>query len=83
MRLGKYLSSLTKPELEEIITNANFTDDEQKIFELLKKVKCITEIAINLCVCERTINRRIKNIESKISKVGGYHGKNNTQWRRN
>lgn len=78
MRLGKYLSSLTKPELEEIITNANFTDDEQKIFELLKKDKCITEIAISLCVCERTINRRMKNIESKISKVGGYHGKNNT-----
>ena len=78
MRLGKYLSSLTKPELEEIITNANFTDDEQKIFELLKKDKCITEMAISLCVCERTINRRIKNIESKISKVGGYHGKNNT-----
>ena len=78
MRLGKYLSSLTKPELEEIITNANFTDDEQKIFELLKKDKCITEIAIILCVCERTINRRMKNIESKISKVGGYHGKNNT-----
>ena len=78
MRLGKYLSSLTKPELEEIITNANFTDDEQKIFELLKKDKCITEIAISLCVCERTINRRIKNIESKILKVAGYHGKNNT-----
>lgn len=78
MRLGKYLSSLTKPELEEIITNANFTDDEQKIFELLKKDKCITEIAISLCVCERTINRRIRNIDSKISKVGGYHGKNNT-----
>lgn len=78
MRLGKYLSSLTKPELEEITTNANFTDDEQKIFELLKKDKCITEIAISLCVCERTINRRIKNIKSKISEVGGYHGKNNT-----
>lgn len=78
MRLGKYLSSLTKPELEEITTNANFTDDEQKIFELLKKDKCITEIAISLCVCERTINRRIKNIKSKISEVGGYRGKNNT-----
>ena len=77
MRMGKFLSSLTKPELETIITNANFTDEEQRIFELLKKDKCIAEIAINLCVCERTINRRIKNIENKISKVGGYHGKNN------
>lgn len=83
MRLGKYLSSLTKPELELIVKNANFTDDEQKIFELLAKDRCITEIAINLCVCERTINRRIRNIESKISKVGGYRGKNNAQWRRN
>ena len=77
MRMGKMLSSLTKPELEEIVENANFTDDEQKIFELLAKDRCITEIAINLCVCERTINRRIKNIESKISKVGEYSGKNN------
>ena len=78
MRMGKFLSSLTKPELEKIVTNANFTEEEQKIFEFLKKDKCIAEIAINLCVCERTINRRIKNMESKISKVGEYHGKNNT-----
>ena len=78
MRMGKFLSSLTKPELETIVTNANFTEEEQKIFEFLKKDKCIAEIAINLCVCERTINRRIKNMESKISKVGEYHGKNNT-----
>ena len=78
MRLGKYLSSLTKPELELIVKNANFTDDEQKIFELLAKDKSITQIATSLCVCERTINRRIKNVESKISKVGGYRGKNNT-----
>ena len=77
MRLGKYLSSLTKPELELIVKIANFTDDEQKIFELLAKDKSITQIATSLCVCERTINRRIKNIESKISKVGGNCGKNN------
>ena len=77
MRLGKYLSSLTKPELELIVKIANFTDDEQKIFELLAKDRSITQMATSLCVCERTINRRIKNIESKISKVGGYRGKNN------
>lgn len=77
MRLGKYLSSLTKPELELIVENANFTNEEQKIFELLTKGKSITEIAIKLCVCERTINRRMENIKSKISKVGGYYGKNN------
>ena len=78
MRMVKFLSSLTKPELEEIVTNANFTDEEQKIFELLAKDRSIAEIASKLCVCERTINRRIKNIDSKISKVGEYRGKNNT-----
>ena len=77
MRLGKYLSSLTKPELELIVKIANFTDDEQKIFELLAKDRSITQMATSLCVSERTINRRIKNIESKISKVGEYSGKNN------
>ena len=41
MRLGKYLSSLTKPELETIVTNANFTDEEQKIFEFLKKTNAL------------------------------------------
>ena len=32
MRLGKYLSSLTKPELEELKDLLNLTDDEEKIF---------------------------------------------------
>ena len=83
MRMVKFLSSLTKPELEEIVTNANFTDEEQKIFELLAKDRCIAEIASKLCVCERTINRRIRSMESKISKVGEYYGENNAKWRRN
>ena len=30
MRLGKYLSSLTKPELEELKNICNFTDEELK-----------------------------------------------------
>ena len=71
MRLGKYLSSLTKPELEFYTTDANFTDEELRIFNLLSKGYSITEIAIKLSVCNRTINRRVKNISSKISKVGG------------
>lgn len=74
MRLGKYLSSLTKPELDLINTKANFADDEQKIFELLSKGQSITEIAFKLSVCERTINRRIQDINSKISKLGGKNG---------
>lgn len=75
MRLGKYLSSLTKPELELIVINANFTEEELKIFEYLAKGKSITEIAIKLSVCDRTINRRIKNICNKTVKIGGNYGK--------
>lgn len=77
MRLGKYLSLLTKPELEEIFTKANFADDEQKIFELLSQSKSITEIALSLSVCERTINRRIKIIKYKILRIEGLNGKGN------
>lgn len=78
MRLGRYLSSLTKPELEFYTSDANFTDDEQIIFHLLAKGCSITEIAMKLSVCDRTINRRIRNISLKISKVGCKNGKNNT-----
>lgn len=77
MRLGKYLSSLTKPELEEIKQICNFTDDEMKVFELLAKGRSITEMSIMLSVCTRTINRRISDILSKILKVGGVYGKSN------
>lgn len=31
------ISELTKPELEKIIENANFTDEEERIFKLLQK----------------------------------------------
>lgn len=74
MSLGRYLSSLTKPELEAIYAKANFTEEEQKIFAMMSKGCSITEIAIKRSVCERTINRRIKNISSKILRVGGKNG---------
>ena len=35
MRLGKYLSSLTKPELEELKEQLNLSDDELEVFEHL------------------------------------------------
>ena len=78
MRFGDYISSFTKPELENIIADANFTEDEIVIFNLLAKKCSITEIAINVSVCERTINRRIKHIKRKVEKVGGKNGKSNS-----
>ena len=37
MRLGKCLSSLTKPELEELKEQLNLSDDELEVSEKLSK----------------------------------------------
>lgn len=65
------LSKLTKPELDEIIKNANFTEEEIEVFKLLARGKTITEIAQQVSVCNRTVNRRIERIKSKISRLEG------------
>jgi DNA-binding NarL/FixJ family response regulator len=66
-------SELTKPELEHIIENANFTEEELRIFKLLSQGRSITEIAMRLSVCDRTVNRKINKIKSKINKLEGYY----------
>ena len=65
------LSKLTKPELERISNNANFTDEEFEVFKLLTKGKTITEIAQQVSVCNRTVNRRVNKIMSKINRLEG------------
>lgn len=67
-------SKLIKPELEKIIENANFTDEEEQIFKMLSEGKTITEIAIKISVCERTINRKISKIKEKISRLEWFDG---------
>lgn len=56
-------------ELNYIIKNANFNDFQLEIFKRLTDPKgrqTITKIALETNVCERTINRTIKQIKSKI-----------------
>ena len=48
MRLGMYLTSLTKPELEELRERLNLTDDELLIFDLLSRGKVIHVFVINV-----------------------------------
>ena len=45
MRLGKYLSSLTKPELESLKEQLNLTDDEELVFFHLSKGRSKEKIA--------------------------------------
>ena len=54
------LSQLTKPELDKILQNANFTKDEEEIFLMLSKGKSITEIAYSLNLCNRSVNSQFQ-----------------------
>ena len=70
MRLGKYLSSLNKPELEELKEQLNLTESEAEVFKMLSVGKSNTSIAERVCVCERTVTRMSRKISIKIEKIG-------------
>lgn len=61
-------SELTKPELDKIAENANFTEEEQEIFKLLVVDKSLEEIAQRLLLSKATISRRVKKIKSKAER---------------
>ena len=69
MRLGKYLTSLTKPELEELKSNLNLTEDQLKIFELLLKGGSRDFIADKINVSPATVGNRIGEIVKKINRL--------------
>ena len=66
MRLGKYLSGLTKPELEILQENLNLTDDELIIFQYLSKGRSQIEVVEVTRLSIAGVNRRIENIKCKI-----------------
>lgn len=70
-RLGKYLSSLTKPELEELKEQLNLTDDEEMVFLQLSKGRSKTVVADNCRVSLPTIDNRIRCINVKLQKLRG------------
>ena len=62
----------TKPELEYIKENANFTVEELTIFEMLTGKygrETIVYIANKTNLSAATVSRRIKKIKSKIKKL--------------
>ena len=68
MRLGKYLSGLTKPELDNLYENCGFTKEEINICEMIRNRKTYIEIANKLGYSTKTIYRRIYFIKTKIGK---------------
>ena len=69
MRLGKYLSSLTKPELDYLKDQLNLTDDEEEIFLQLSKGRSKICISDNCGICTSTVDNRIKAINLKLARL--------------
>lgn len=69
MRLGKYLSSLTKPELDNLREQLNLTDDEDLVFLQLSKGKSKVAVAENCGISTPTVDNRIKAINKKIARL--------------
>lgn len=68
-RLGKYLSSLTKPELEELKDQLNLTDDEMMVFEQLSRGRSNILVADNCQISIRTVDNKIKSINIKLGRL--------------
>lgn len=61
-----------KSELEYILENANFTEEQEKIFKMLtgrRGRESIVCIAMKMNISESTVKRRIKQIKSKILRL--------------
>lgn len=62
----------TKPELDYILENANFTEEQERIFKMLTGRfgrQSIVNIAYKMNMSESTVKRRIKQIKSKILRL--------------
>ena len=69
MRLSKYLTSLTKPELEVLKENLNMTDEQSRIFDLLLKGGSRDFISDKINVSSATVGNRIGEITKKIERL--------------
>ncbi len=74
MRLGKYLSSLTKPELEHLKKLLNLTDDEEKVFIELSRGRTKISVSDNCKMSVSTVDNRIRGINKKILRLSKLEG---------
>lgn len=70
MALGKYLSSLTKPELEELKELLNLTDEEEIIFNNLSKGRGRIQTAERCMISVPALDRKIEGICKKLKRIG-------------
>lgn len=63
------LSKLTKPELQDIIKNANFTEDELMVFQFLSKGCQLCYIADTMSLSVSSVKRIINKIVQKTERI--------------
>lgn len=62
----------TKPELDYILENANFTEEQEKIFNMLTDKhgrQTVVAISIKMNMSESTVKRKTKQIKKKIYRL--------------
>lgn len=63
------LSYLSKEQSNNYKNQMNLTEEEEQIFDMLVKNYSIVKIADVMQMSTRTVDRRIKNIKTKMSVV--------------
>ena len=63
------LTEFTRPEVEYLRQECNFTDEERAVFDLRVTASSVIQIADTLHMSEATVYRRLRNIKRKILKV--------------
>ena len=69
---AKIKFDFVKKELEYILENANFTEEQEKIFKMLtgkQGRQSIVNISLKMNMSESTVKRRIKQIKNKIIRL--------------
>ncbi len=69
---AKIKFDFVKKELDYILENANFTEEQEKIFKMLtgkQGRQSIVNISLKMNMSESTVKRRIKQIKNKIIRL--------------
>lgn len=71
---NKKLRDLTKPEIDILLKNCNFTDEEETYFRLKVKDKTNVYISIEMNVSEQQVCKLARRVRIKIDKILNMEG---------
>ncbi len=63
------LRDYTKPELDRLVANCNFTDTELQYFLLKSKDKSIVQISFEMNISEQQVSKLARRVKNKINRV--------------